>query len=220
MRYGRHSPERFLEEHPSDDRARFAEEELKDLQSRSWKALLGEAPIDFKHRVEQTYDAFIEDHCSDTADKLELRREREIWLKEQRTAIQMKAHEGNTAQKDEALRWGGGHDTFGQLEGLDREVAADTHQGLKDFTQDLIEKQAARREFITNHLVGPALDQKLEELGLDKVQEPIREPGKGSQILEDTMEKAAAARKNREADAALEMFNKGLEKIRNEERER
>lgn len=228
MLYGRHDPGHYLEDNPQDARVSLAQEKLEELETHPWSSLPGEAPIDFKHRVEQAFHQLSDELCSDAMDRYEVRTAREEWVRTQKTAIEMGAHEGNTTQRHEGLRWGGGHDVFGQLEGLDREVAADTHQGLKDFTQDLTEKQAARREFITNHLVGPALEQKLEELGLDKVQEPertppqepIKEPGKGSQILDDTMEQAAAARKDREADAALEIFNKGLEKIRSEERER
>lgn len=228
MRYGRHDPERFLEENPRDERVFVLQEDLQKLDAKSWEALPGEAPIDFKHRVEQSYHSLQEEHLSERADRLELMTERRLWAEKERSSIQMNAHEGNTAQRDGNLRLGGGLDVARQLGSFDRAVVEDRHQGLKDFTQDVIYRQAARSEFITNHLVGPALDQKLEELGLDKVQEPertppqepIREPGKGSQLLDDTMEKAAEVRKAREAAAALEAFNLGLEKLRTEERER
>lgn len=228
MLYGRHDPERYLEENPGDTRVALAQIKIKELEAEEWNPLPGEAPIDFKHRVEQSYHQLSDEVCSDTLDRYEILTAREEWARLQRSEIQMDAHKGNTAQRENNLRLGGGLDVARELASFDKAVEEDRHQGLKDFTQDLAEKQAARREFITNHLVGPALEQKLEELGLDKVQEPertapqkpIREPGKGSQVLEDTMEKAAEARKTREAEAALEMFNKGLEKVRSNEIER
>jgi len=224
VRYGRYSVEDFLEENPRDQVTLFAIEMVAQLSQREWSALPGEQPFELKQRIEQSFESVSGKLCSEVQEEIEKRQEAQSWVDQKVASIEKKWNEQAVLASNEVDLLGSGQACAHEKTALLRLVETQSHPELNAHIQDISDKQSARQDFINDHLAKPALEQKLEEQGLDKVQEPERtppqEPGKGSQLLDDTMEKAAEARKAREAEAALEAFNQGLEKIRSQERER
>lgn len=222
MRHGRHSEERFLEEHPEDQRALLAVEMVQNLAARPWPSMPHEEPIEHRRRVEQSFHAVEREILGDAAIKLEKDIEKQAWIDAKLQAIEENWHGPNTATRDQVLRSGGGASAKMEKDGLVLRLQREGHPELNAHMQDVIDKQTARERFIVDHVIAPALDQKLEELGLDKVQEPekaphqepIKEPGKGSQILEDVMDRSPG---KEEGAFTMEQARKALAEMKGRE---
>lgn len=219
----RHGPEidEYELRHQGDPVLIYVTESLAELASRSWERMPQESDLEFKQRVEQSYHSVYE--SLEDINKVEQIQSRERFLAEEKAAINERWSEANHQTRDAYLRDGGREAMRSELGGIDRDVKNHDHQELKDFGQEVDQKMGDRNEYVNHFLIAPALDQKLEELGLDKVQEAEKEKtppqeitkelDQTNHIVEDVMEKAAASR-----EARREAFLRGMEE-RNREAE-
>lgn len=211
----RHGPEidEYELRHPGDPVLTYVKEALAKLASRSWERMPQESDLEFKQRVEQSYHSAYE--SLEDINKVEQIQSREEFLAEEKASIKERWTEANLRTRDAYLRVGGREAMTSELGGIARDVENHDHKELKDFGQEVDQKMGDRNEYANHFLIAPALDQKLKELGLDQVQEPvkektpsqeiIKEPSQENHILGDVMGKAAMSReaRNHELLAAL-----------------
>lgn len=171
MRYGEHRVESYELENPHDHRVAEARRAIEQLDARKWDREPEEAPIDFKRRVEQAYDLWSE-HDVVRLDQEERLARREQWIEDNRRDLRDRRSEAVLGQRDPNLRSGGLFDAVQELDRFEREAREGKNPELNRMLEDLTHRQAARQEYVANHVIGPALDAKLRELELDNVREP------------------------------------------------
>ena len=176
MRYGRHSVENYDLEHPDDRRVAEAREQVAKLSEQQWQSAPGESLVDYRHRVEQSFNQIDDaDKCADR-DRDERNAVRDFWIEDRTEAVRSERARENRAQHDPDLKVGGQVAARAEVERCEQTAREGKNPALNRAIDDLTEQQAARQEHITNDIVGPALEAKLQELGLDQVKEEDRTP--------------------------------------------
>jgi hypothetical protein len=210
VRYGRHSVDDYDSEHPNDERVDQAREQVSKLNAQEWKQEQGEEPIDFKRRVEQSYGQVAEPYASADRDQDERMGARRQWIEDHKQQLSDQRQAEINAQRNNDLKSAAQVDRVRELEQFEKDAREGKNPDMAKAIDDLTQQQAARQEHITNNIAGPAMEEKLQELGLDKVEEPKPEPEPPSkaesqddqdnadQIPEDVM---ATAAESRPADA-------------------
>lgn len=176
MRYGRYLVEDYERDNPHDDRVHEAKADIARLNEREWKSFEGEEPIDFRRRVEQSFDILENNLTNPQRDQDERRGAREVWIQEKSASLRQERRLENESQSDERLKVGGQVARSAEIEQFEKEAREGKNAELNKSLDDLTDRQAARQEFISNEVVAPAREAKLRDLGLNEVKEEQRGP--------------------------------------------
>ncbi|MBI1331472.1 MAG: hypothetical protein GC165_01185 [Armatimonadetes bacterium] len=173
MKYGRHHVETYNRSNPHDERVLDMQEQVAKLNAMNWQQGANESPSEFKLRVEQAYDSLADPHISADGDRIERFATRNQWIKDHYAQIAGERFLGIQQQPDNDLKVGGQVARRQELETFEANARAGKDPELNAVIDDLTNQQAARQEYLTNHVIGPAQEAKLKELGLDKVEERV-----------------------------------------------
>lgn len=158
---------------PDDLRVAEARAAMAKLNEEQWVAGVGETPADFRERIAQSYFQISDPEITEKQNREELRARRDRWIEERTDELRTQRNKEIDAQRDPRLREGGRFALKAEIQSFQSAALSGKNDNLNKLLADFESRQAARQEYITNYITGPALDAKLKELGLEHVQPEV-----------------------------------------------